>query len=786
MKKYEILGKVGQGGMGVVYKAVQKNLNREVAIKILPKAYSENPEVQSRFVSEMQICGSLVHPNIIRVFDNGEQDGTLYYVMEYIPGTSLLELVQAKGAQSVDKALKYTSDMLDAMNYYHPKGLVHRDIKPANIMVKEATNEAVLMDFGLVKALYLSGITLQGRLVGTPRYMSPEMLKGITVDGRSDIFQLGLVLYELLTGVPAFRGKDRAEVTRKLLEENPEKPSHLNPLLNASIENLIANSVEKNIDVRYQNPGEFLEDIAVAREGGKVQRRGGARKMQVVSQIAPSAEGEEESGSGEAVPADQPTVPVEPGPEVSPRLVAAVSKALTGLLLLLLLVAYMLYPGVQKSYNSRDIRVEADFDQARITWLSDDPYMTVIEYGESPALMRVYSPPDGSEAVTDHQVMLRQLSEGTDYKYRFIYPGRQHSPFYELRTTTLTFTALSVKRSGLEALRIEARTSSDVQAILEYRKGSAQGRIPGKRGTRKVHLFTLDSIAPEDAVAVRVVAIGKSGNEKPGEWLDVPSPLGLARAVSQVARRVDLKSWYGKSEAALAKKVSPRKVGQTLQGLWEAEPLFKQLKKFQPIAADFMANPRVPLNGKMSVYHALAYLGDFNFYCAYRKIPFQFPVQVCLPKSFSSSDKARLKTQEIFKKDIVNPFGFFSIGLSGSEEAAESNGRPEKKKEGLQDEKVLIRLDETNRIRQAELVLAVRMDDPLSVFTVQVNGGLTLRFRQLSGGRQRTYSAIYHTFDPRVLEDGANEMIIRLTSVPGHSVPGNSRVRFLALLLDRP
>src|SRR5437899_1879944 len=165
MKKYEILDKLGQGGMGVVYKAFQKNLNREVAIKILPKAYSENPEVKRRFLSEMKICGSLVHPNIIRIFDDGEQDGTLYYVMEYIPGTTLLELVQKKGALPVEQALKLTGDLLDAMKYYHPMGLIHRDIKPANIMVKAGTNEAVLMDFGLVKALYASGITMQGRLV---------------------------------------------------------------------------------------------------------------------------------------------------------------------------------------------------------------------------------------------------------------------------------------------------------------------------------------------------------------------------------------------------------------------------------------------------------------------------------------------------------------------------------------------------------------------------------------------------------------------------------------------
>ncbi|MBI4870854.1 MAG: serine/threonine protein kinase [Candidatus Riflebacteria bacterium] len=349
MKKYEILEKLGQGGMGVVWKAVQKNLNREVAIKVLPKAYSENPEVKQRFITEMQICGGLLHPNIIHIFDSGEQDGTLYYVMEYVKGTTVLELVQKKGPMPVEQALKVTADMLEAMKYYHPMGLVHRDIKPANIMVKPDAVEAILMDFGLVKALYASGITLQGRLVGTPRYMSPEMLRGQLVDCRSDIFQLGLVLYEMLAGLPAFRGKDRAEVTRKLLEEEPDKLSQLNPLVTVPVEHLVANAIDKNADSRYPSAAAFLEDLVTVRDGGKVFRRSSARTMKALtaSKVLEVSEPAPESAvetSPASAPTPQPlaTMPSAPMPELAPLLAALAWKLGAGVLLLALVAVYLL------------------------------------------------------------------------------------------------------------------------------------------------------------------------------------------------------------------------------------------------------------------------------------------------------------------------------------------------------------------------------------------------------------------------------------------------------------
>ena len=782
MKKYEILDKLGQGGMGVVYKAVQKNLNREVAIKILPKAYSENPEVKQRFISEMQICGGLLHPNIIRIFDSGEQDGTLYYVMEYVKGTTVLDLVQQKGPLPVNEALKLTADMLEAMKYYHPMGLVHRDIKPANIMVKPEPIEAVLMDFGLVKALYASGITIQGRLVGTPRYMSPEMLRGQLVDCRSDIFQLGLVFYEMLAGVPAFRGKDRAEVTRKLLEEDPEKVSQLNPLVTVPVENLIANAIDKNADNRYPSAEAFLEDLNTLREGGKVFRRTGARPIKTLGSsrameqmpAEPAAE-QVSIGSGRTPVADTPI------PDLTPALRSLAWKLATAAIVLLAVVVALVVQGGRVAYSARDLEATVDFGEARIRWQSDRPYPTQVEFGESENLFRVFSPADESVASTLHEVVLKGLSEGTQYKYRILYPDRTQSPIREFTTPQITFTAVSVKRAGLNVIEVDAQTSAAVRSCLEFKVGAQTGRVDGPAAEGRSHRFTFDKLAPDAPASVRVVALSPGGSEKGSDWLDVPGPVGLARDCASAIRRLPLKDWVVRAERALAARTDSRQVARQLDEQWKADPASRQLRAFQDIAPLFFQSRDVPASVKADAYHALATLANLNHYCSVRRLPFRVAVEDCLPESFSASTQPRVQTREIYKQDIRNPFGFTPLGLVGA--------RPSPPKAGAEpavEDTVLVKLEKAGEVQEAELLLAAEVKDPMAVFSVQLNGRLTLEFRLPESAQNRRFIAVYHTFDPRFLREGENKLTISLGTVAGYAMADSSQVKFLALLVKRP
>jgi hypothetical protein len=782
MKKYEILDKLGQGGMGVVYKAVQKNLNREVAIKILPKAYSENPEVKQRFISEMQICGGLLHPNIIRIFDSGEQDGTLYYVMEYLKGTTVLDLVQQKGPVPVNEALKLTADMLEAMKYYHPMGLVHRDIKPANIMVKAEPLEAVLMDFGLVKALYASGITIQGRLVGTPRYMSPEMLRGQLVDCRSDIFQLGLVFYEMLAGVPAFRGKDRAEVTRKLLEEDPEKASQLNPLVTVPVENLIANAIDKNADNRYPSAEAFLEDLNALREGSKVFRRTGARPIKTLG-TSKALEPLPTESAPELVSVESGRTPAADVSlqDLRPALRSLAWKLAAAAVVLLVVVAGLVLHGGRVVYSARELEAKVDFGETRIRWQSDQTYPTQVEYGESESLFRVVSAADEEAGSTLHEVVLKGLSEGTQYRYRILYPDRTQSAIHEFTTPQLTFTAVSVKRTGLTEIEVDAQTSAAVRSCLEFKVGSQSGRVDGPATEGRSHRFTFDRLGTDAPASVRVIALGTGGSEKGSDWLEVPGPIGLARECAAAIRRLPLKDWVVRAERALAARTDSRQVARQLDEQWKAEPASRQVQAFQDIAPLFFQSKEVPASVKADAYHALAILFNLNHYCSVRRVPFHIGVEDCLPESFSPSTQPRVQTREIYKQDIRNPFGFTPLGLIGARPAPTQEGAA-----ASVEETVLVKLEKAGEIREAELLLAAEVKDPMAVFSVQLNGRLTLAFRLPDSAQNRRFIAVYHTFDPRFLQEGENKLTLSLGSIAGYAMADSSQVKFLAVLVKRP
>src|SRR5882762_9695110 len=228
---YEIVAPLGAGGMGEVYRARDTRLDRTVAIKILPAQFSSDPVRKQRFEREAKTISSLNHPHICVLFDVGQQDGTDFLVMECVEGETLASRLE-KGPLPLDQVLKYGAQIADALDKAHRSGIVHRDLKPANIILTPAG--AKLLDFGLAKpalplataatltaAAKQSPVTEQGTIIGTFQFMSPEQVEGKEVDGRSDIFSLGAVLYEMLTGRRAFEGKSQLSVASAILEKEP-------------------------------------------------------------------------------------------------------------------------------------------------------------------------------------------------------------------------------------------------------------------------------------------------------------------------------------------------------------------------------------------------------------------------------------------------------------------------------------------------------------------------------------------------------------------------------------
>jgi serine/threonine-protein kinase len=266
---YKILGKLGAGAMAVVYKGKQLSLNRMVAIKVLPKRFSENPEYVERFYKEGQAAGKLNHPNIVQAIDVGEAGGYHYFVMEYVEGKTIADDLAAGKIFSEAEALDIIIQVAHALAHAHACSLIHRDVKPKNIMI--STGGAVkLADMGLARETtdIEAAQSEAGKAYGTPYYIAPEQIRGkIDIDGRADIYGLGATLYHMLTGRVPFMADDSADVMRKHLREKLVPPDHINTSLSAGVSEVVEIMMAKRREDRYQNIEELLMDLEALRHG---------------------------------------------------------------------------------------------------------------------------------------------------------------------------------------------------------------------------------------------------------------------------------------------------------------------------------------------------------------------------------------------------------------------------------------------------------------------------------------------------------------------------------------
>jgi len=266
---YKILGKLGKGAMAVVYKAKQLSLDRVVAIKVLPKRFSENPEYVKRFYQEGRAAAKLNHNNIVQAIDVGEAGGYHYFVMEYVEGKTLYEDMSAGKIFSEEEALEIVIQIANALKHSHSMGLIHRDIKPKNIMINQ-DNVVKLADMGLARETtdIEAAQSEAGKAYGTPYYIAPEQIRGeIDIDGRADIYGLGATFYHIVTGRVPFMADEPAEVMRKHLREELVPPDHINTSLSAGVSEVIELMMAKRRDDRYSNADELLADLEAIKEG---------------------------------------------------------------------------------------------------------------------------------------------------------------------------------------------------------------------------------------------------------------------------------------------------------------------------------------------------------------------------------------------------------------------------------------------------------------------------------------------------------------------------------------
>src|SRR6186997_2715490 len=255
--RYQIVRRLGAGGMANVYLAEDAELGRRVAIKILNERYANDDLFIERFRREAKSAAALSHPNIVSVYDRGEAEGTYYIAMEVIEGRSLKELIMTRGPLPIPQALAYTHEMLEALRFAHRHGIIHRDIKPHNILIGERLK---VTDFGIARA-GASQMTEAGSIMGTAQYLSPEQARGAPVTASSDLYSVGIVLYEMLTGKVPFTGDSAIEIAMKHLNEAPKPPSKIRPEIPEELDQVVLRALSKNPEDRYQTAEEFAEDL---------------------------------------------------------------------------------------------------------------------------------------------------------------------------------------------------------------------------------------------------------------------------------------------------------------------------------------------------------------------------------------------------------------------------------------------------------------------------------------------------------------------------------------------
>jgi len=264
--RYQIIEELGHGGMGRIYRAVDKKLNEEVALKLIKSEIASEKRTIERFHNELKLARKISHPHVGRMYELLEEEGIHFITMEYVSGEDLKSSIKRFGQLPINKSISIAKQICEGLAEAHKIGVIHRDLKPSNIMVDKEGN-AKVVDFGIARSLKAKGITGEGVSVGTPEYMSPEQVEGKEADQRADVYSLGIILYEMVTGRVPFEGETPFSIAAKQKNEQPENPKKLNPQIPEDLSRLILKCLEKDREKRYQGAGEVLTELTRIEQG---------------------------------------------------------------------------------------------------------------------------------------------------------------------------------------------------------------------------------------------------------------------------------------------------------------------------------------------------------------------------------------------------------------------------------------------------------------------------------------------------------------------------------------
>ncbi len=776
---YKIIKQIGAGGMGQVFKGVHEESGEVAAVKLLAAPEEEDANLLKRFRREIVSASRLSHDNIVRLFDSGEQDGQLWYSMECVDGQTLGEVVADGKALPSGQILSIGIGLCKAFVYLHSRGMVHRDIKPSNIMVDQ-DGEVKLVDFGLVKSKFSTNITVTGIIIGTPAFMSPEMLQGREVDHRSDIFQLGLVLYYIGTGLGPFGGINSFDLAQNCLTTDPALPTSVNPELPEGMEQIIMHCLEKKADKRYQSSSDILSDIRRV-ASGLMPHKGKKRKPGVSSRRRTS-----QPGSGQT---SQPTpVAAKPAAPSTSRSAVWIAGTVAAVALIVAAVAGT----VLKShwfidFDVRAMQTAAGMKSAEVTWESQAPYPTRV-------LFRKGAPPRGGDAVstgeeqevvnarerdaTRHSVRLSSLEPGAEYFIRVVYPDGELSRPRAFKTARpgLRSSSFRFLEEGTPVLSFATHTP--VVVSVDFGGDSVHQSPPDLFSTDHQVILTGSDIFGRGAI--RIQCTDSQGEQWIDDSVQPPDIREMARALegslSQHKARIVSRL------RALAKADRERALKRTLIDGALPEELEVLLDRFVAVGPLFFSSLKPSLEEKIKLYEALSPLDALERYAARRKLPLQRRVPSLLGSRFGLRSKSEIKGgEQIRYRDSIKVVS--ALITDSQVENFSAFGKATKK------------LIVPFQVRDAAAVEAVEIivyavGDQLVVFEedlhVKLNDGIELIMRRdPSLPANQRHMTLVHGFDPRALVERENQIELTLHPMPGLRSSTELFIREVKILLKR-
>ena len=520
--RYEIIEEVGRGGMAIVYLAKCLVLNRYVAIKVLRPEYREDEEFIKRFKIEAQSAGNLSHQNIVSVYDVGNENDTEYIVMEYVEGITLKQYLSAKGVLPEKEAVDFASQICSGLEYAHKKGIIHKDIKPENILI---TKEGILKitDFGIAKALNQGTITTGGMAMGSVHYFSPEQARGSFVDAKTDIYSLGVILYEMATGRRPFDGDSAISVAMQHIESEPVRPAIINPAISPSLDAVILKAMRKDTYERYQSATQMLIDLK------KVSVGSGVNHTDVKKPDTDTPKKPEEEEGVRRVHHSSKKVPAKKNKKKNDTLsiIAGIAAAVV-----LVVVLAAIYVGVFRQGGANEIKAP-DF-----VGLTYEEVLDVLEQKEYKKLSVVST--DNTKIPEDIEGVVKEQTPKADKNIK--------------NTATIKLLFGDAEKEKVRIPDVEGRTESDAISALE-KEGfivkidyEASEEIPEERVVRTSPAANSE-VDPESEITIYL----SSGTED--KYTRVPSLLGKTEAEAEsILQEADLVLGGTKSVSNDAKK----------------------------------------------------------------------------------------------------------------------------------------------------------------------------------------------------------------------------------------